>query len=127
MKKVFVWTLLALVIPCSAMASGKEDYLPMPQALAPSEKVDLSQKTELEFRWSSEGDRSKIRHYDFRLYKGSNPVESGLILAEKIPSGQTSFKVPASQFSTGQTYTWSIRQVGRNAKSRVNYVVFTVQ
>lgn len=129
MKKITAWTLslVLLLAGSSAWALGKENYLPMPQALAPNEIAELGQKPSLEFRWSSEGDRSKIRHYDFRLYKGSNAVEAALILHEEVPSGRTSFEIPANQFEAGQTYTWSIKQVGRNAKSRVNYTVFTVR
>jgi hypothetical protein len=90
----------------------------------PGDNTDISGKKEVEFRWSPEGDRASFDYYDFRLYKGSQTYESGLILKKQVPEGQTHTFVDAATFENGQTYAWSIRQVGGSKKGRSSHAVF---
>lgn len=126
--KIFAAALLLIsfVLTPSVYAGGRRgDSLPAPKLLAPGDNVDLGGLEALEFRWSPEGDRSSYRHFDFRLYKGHQTVEAGLLLHEEIPAGQTHFAVSRDQFEAGQTYAWSVKPVGAK-KGRVNYEVFKV-
>ncbi|HXV19012.1 MAG TPA: hypothetical protein VD883_02925 [Candidatus Omnitrophota bacterium] len=90
----------------------------------PGDNTDISGKKEVEFRWSPEGDRASFDYYDFRLYKGSQTYETGLILKRQVPEGETRTFVDAATFENGQTYAWSIRQVGGSKKGRTSYAVF---
>lgn len=98
---------------------------PGPSLVAPGDNEDVTGKDTLEFRWGPEGDSSSFDHYDFRLYKGHELVEAGLLLQKDIPMGQNSIMVETSLFKHGKTYTWSVRLVG-SSKSRVSYSVFRV-
>lgn len=95
-----------------------------PILLTPGDNADLSGLKQVEFRWSPEGDRAAFDHYDFRLYKGSQTYESGLILKREIPAGETHTFVDAATFENGQTYAWSVRQVGGTKKGRSSHTVF---
>lgn len=98
---------------------------PGPMLNSPTDNTDVTGRDQLEFRWSPEGDRSSFDHYDFRLYKGPQTVEAGLILQKNVPSGETSFLVDTSYFKNGETYAWSVKQVG-SRKSRTSFSVFKV-
>ena len=91
---------------------------------APGDNTDLSGLKEVEFRWSPEGDRAGFQYYDFRLYKGSQTYESGLLLKREVPAGVTHTFVDAALFENGQTYAWSVRQVGSSRKGRSSFAVF---
>ena len=97
---------------------------PGPMLKTPGDNADLSGLKEIEFRWSPEGDRAGFEYYDFRLYKGSQTYESGLILKREVPAGQTSTFVDTATFENGQTYAWSVRQVGGAKKGRSSFAVF---
>lgn len=108
-----------------AEAGGRKGDPTPPRLISPTDQADLKPGQDLEFRWSSEGDRSGFRYYDFRLYKGAKTIESGLLLKEEVPGGKTSFSVPSDTFQNGETYSWSVRLVG-SKKSRSVYSVFKV-
>lgn len=129
MKKIAVVVFFALFLGnfCVPVFAGytKGGKPPGPTLVAPGDDQNLSGKQNLEFRWSPEGDRAGFDHYDFRLYKGHQTVESGLILKKEVPSGVNSTQVETSLFEAGQSYAWSVRQIGRT-KSRSSYTVFKV-
>ncbi len=128
MRKLLILLLSICVLsttPLMAAVRRGGDMLPAPRLLAPGDDVNLKGLENLEFRWSPEGDRSSYEYFDFRLYKGPQTYEAGLILNEKVPAGQTHFNVPATQFEVGQTYAWSVKPIGRK-KGRVNFEVFKV-
>lgn len=113
-------------LPAYAAYSRKQNMLPAPMLIAPADDADLSGKEALEFRWSPEGDRTGFDYYDFRLYKGNQDYEPGLMMKAQVPAGQTSYSVPVSQFEAGQTYTWSVRMAGGSRKGAKAYSVFKV-
>ncbi len=119
----FVLTFSLFLLTPLFAGGMKMGVLPAPTLLAPSDNADITGKETLEFRWTPEGDRSNLRYYDFRLYQGHQTVESGLLLKKEIPAGQTSVQIETSLFHDGQTYAWSLREVGQR-KSRSNYSVF---
>ncbi len=127
MKKFYLLIIIAILTMCAVPceAGGRRGQPPAPRILEPGDDTNLAGKEELEFRWSSEGDRSMIDFFDFRVYKGTQTIESGLIHAEKVSTGKHSVKLKASLFEDGQTYAWSIRSVGRQ-KSRSNYALFKI-
>ena len=130
MKKV-LWViptfclLMTALCPLSSAMDYRGRRVPGPMLVSPDDDTDVSGKTSLEFRWSPEGDRSSFDHYDFRLYKGHETVEAGLILQKDISSGQTTVPVETGLFEDGKTYAWSVRQVG-SRKSRSSYSVFKI-
>lgn len=122
---VFLLILIASLAAAPAYAGGRIQP-PPPRLFEPVENADLRGKNELLFRWGNEGDRSKISDYQFKLYKGTQTVEAGLIKAETIPSSKDRLTLPANLFEDGQTYTWQIRGTG-SAKTRPAYTNFKVQ
>ncbi len=123
MKRALVlMCLLAFAAAPAEATQRRMGELPAPRLLEPSDRAKLG-KDGILFRWTNEGgDRN---FYDFRLYKGTRTVESGLILKEQLPRGHAWIKVPAEKFESGGTYSWSVKQVG-SRKSRSNYSVFTI-
>jgi hypothetical protein len=108
---------------------GQTSFVPKPRLIAPAtDVVDLTGKEELEFKWSPhEGDQVRRDHYDFRLYRGYNMVESTRILKMNIPPRQWSITLKAGLFENGQVYTWSLRQVYTgSAKSWRSFESFKV-
>jgi hypothetical protein len=119
------------LIPAHAFVcrAGAMGFVPQPRILFPdADNVDLSGKKSLEFAWSPhEGDRFMRRYYDFRLYKGYEMVESGLMMKKRVPAGTCGFEVDAGLFDNGGTYTWSLRQIYRSGgKSYRSYKSFKV-
>ncbi len=108
------------------MAGGRRGQQPPPRQIEPVELADLHGKNELLFRWSNESDRSVITEYQFKLYKGTQTVESGLMKAETIPVSTSRFSLPADLFENGQTYAWQLRGTG-SAKTRPAYTIFKVE
>lgn len=94
-----------------------------PTLVEPADEPDLTGRATVRFRWSPEGDRSSFDHYDFRLYRGHQTVEKGLLLQRNVPSGEVSTEVDSALFANGETYAWSVRQVG-GRKSRSSFAVF---
>jgi hypothetical protein len=105
------------------------DNVPDPVLLSPvQESVDLTGKASLEFRWSPhERARGFRRFYDFRLYEGTNEVESTRIYKEEVPPEQHNKSLPTKMFDNGKVYTWTLRQVyDEGRKSRRSYNTFKV-
>ena len=126
MKRLAAFFLLAVFLALPAYAGGRKGVQPPPRLYEPTENADLRGKTELLFRWDSAGDRSIISDYQFKLYKGTQTVEPGLIKAETIPASKDRIALPADLFENGQTYTWQIRGTG-SGKTRPAYTNFKVE
>ena len=129
MKKAFVLGVVLVMVFCamSPLCAGgrKMGDLPAPRLVTPTDNADITGKDSLLFRWTTEGDRSGLSYYDFRVYKGHETIESGLILKEQVPAGKTDFSVSADKFENGQIYSWSVRQIG-SRKGRSNYSIFKI-
>lgn len=136
MKKLFL-TLGCLVILLSisrlslaqrgGFGAGKGIFFSAPPRLMSpvTDNIDLSGKKTLEFRWICE--MINTDGFDFRLYKGYNPIASTLIRKEKISKDNTAFNLDAGIFETGQSYTWSLqRTVLSGEKSDRVYASFKV-
>ncbi|HTL69877.1 MAG TPA: hypothetical protein VL404_01155 [Candidatus Eisenbacteria bacterium] len=96
---------------------------PVPRLIQPTDRAQLTAEG-IRFRWSAEGN-SSAEYYDFRLYEGVQAVESGLILKERVPRDRSEWIVPADKFKPGQTYAWTVRQVGTR-RSKPGYSIFKV-
>jgi hypothetical protein len=88
-------------------------FVPAPRLVYPnSDEVELKKNASLRFEWSPfEGDRFGRRYYDLRLYRGYQPVESALVLAEQVDAGVYTFEVQSEAFEDQEVYTWTLRQV----------------
>lgn len=108
-------------------ATSFSDFRPGPLLVYPmGGQVDLSGQSALVFKWQR--DAADTLHYIFKLYKGYNMYESGLILKEEIGSSGISFTVKADVFEDGQVYTWSLVQVNiTGSKSDKSYSSFTIK
>lgn len=122
MKKIFaVLGILAVLCPAAeAMSRRLVDVAP-PRLIEPTDIARLD-GGQMKFRWTTEGN-STADYYDFRLYKGTQTVESGLLLKERVPRDKSELIVPGERFSIGESYTWSVRQVG-SRKSKSSYSIF---
>ncbi|MCX5678850.1 MAG: hypothetical protein NTY76_07065 [Candidatus Omnitrophica bacterium] len=116
---ILIMIVLSLLLPGPAMGGGIEhaghdgDFTPEPTLISPTtEKVDLTGKTGLEFKWSShEARRGFRKYYDFRLYKGYDMLEKSLLMKKEVDPNTYEFSVKSDTFSDGEVYTWSLRQV----------------
>jgi hypothetical protein len=126
MRRLMILLLIAGAVAIPAYAGGRRGQQSPPRLFEPSEHADLRGKAELLFRWGSEGGSSQISDYQFKLYKGTQTVEAGLIKAETVPSRLDRLSLPADLFENGQTYTWQIRGTGA-AKTRPAYTNFKVE
>lgn len=126
MKRWIALLLIAAAFTAPAHAGGRRGQQPPPRLFEPAERADLRGKNELLFRWGSEGGGSEISEYQFKLYKGTQTIEAGLIKAETLPAGRDRISLPADLFENGQTYTWQIRGTG-SAKTRPAYTNFKVE
>ena len=131
MKRIFpavvVLCLSTCIFSSEIQAAGlRGGRIPGPTLVTPGDDEDITGKEMVEFRWSPEGDRSSFSRYDFKLYKGHETIEAGLILKKEVPSGENSTRVEASLFEDGQTYAWSVRQAGGARKSQTSFAVFKV-
>ncbi len=129
---LFIWFAVVSLIPAHAFVCRVGmgvDFVPQPRILFPdTDSVDLSGKKSLEFAWSPhEGDRFMRKYYDFRLYKGYEMVQSGLMMKKRVAAGTYGLGIDARVFDNGGIYTWSVRQVCRSGgKSHRSYNSFTV-
>ena len=131
MKRIFpavvVLCLSVCVLSSVVQAAGlRGGRIPGPTLVTPGDDEDITGREIVEFRWSPEGDRSSFSYYDFKLYKGHETIEAGLILKKQVPSGETSTRVESSLFEDGQTYAWSVRQAGGVKKGQTSFAVFKV-
>jgi len=105
------------------------DRVPQPVLISPvKDTADITGKDSLEFKWSSHESANGFRkYYDFRLYAGTNWVQSALIYKEQVDSQQYMKSLPANMFENGKTYTWTLRQVyDVSRKSDRSYNTFKV-
>jgi len=131
--KVFIFAILFLTvgnISAYSYMAGKDffaDNIPQPRLIEPvTDILNIPSEGGVAFRWSPhEGDFSQRKYYDFRLYKGYQTVESGLIYKQNISPNQCRIEMPVDTFDPGQVYTWSLRQVYRLGKSRRSTSSFT--
>ncbi len=102
--------------------------IPQPKIFYPkSENVDLSQKGNLEFKWSSlVGSSTDRRFYDFRLYKGYDFNSDSLIYKKEVSPFKSSWSVESNMFDDGQVYTWTLRQVYLSGKSDRSIISFKI-
>ena len=134
MKRIILIALILLslwtvsVYAQSFRGSSSSSYVPRPQLMYPiTEEVDLTGKSQLEFRWSPHKGLFMDRRYcDFSLYKGYNMVASTLILKERVPYNRYNFSISSDAFENNQIYTWSLRAVSFSAKSQRSYQSFRV-
>ena len=127
LRKIMALILMAhmLFLPVALAGGRKPGEMPAPRLLMPNDNVDLSGKSQLEFRWGSESG-GNFDHYDFRLYKGTQTYAKGLMLQKDIPVGTSSFSIDASNFKPGDTYCWSLRYEGAR-KSMSSYSIFKIK
>lgn len=133
-NKMALAVLFLLFIPATSVFAQTyqnhfgTNYVPEPRLIEPTtDKVDLSGRKELLFKWSPhEGSSYKRKYYDFRLYKGYNMYESNLIFKKEVAPNQHQLGVSSDIFEDGQVYTWSLRQKYRSGKSRRSTNSFTV-
>ena len=91
-------------------STGFSDFQPGPLLVYPlGGEVNLSGLDSLEFKWQR--DAANTSYFIFRLYKGYNMYESGLILKQQVGSSEISTRVKSGLFEDGQVYTWSLVQV----------------
>ncbi|MDD5633875.1 MAG: hypothetical protein PHW46_01200 [Candidatus Omnitrophica bacterium] len=112
------------------VGGGSMDNVPEPKLISPiTEEVNIKDQSVLKFKWSPfEGDITKRRYYDFRLYKGRDMVETTLIYKEKVAPEKHEMDLGADMFTAGETYTWCLRQVyyGVAGKSLRSFQSFRV-
>ena len=125
--------ILLTAIPAYPQAGNRDiglgSFVPAPRLLQPrNDVVDLEGKPYMTFRWSPHETLSLGSNiYDFRLYRGTDMLESTLIYKEEIPGPTHEHEVSADLFEDGRIYTWSLRQKYRSAgKSRRSVQLFKV-
>ncbi len=125
LKKIVLSAFLfVFIFSIQALAGNKQDTLPLPRLMAPGDTAVLDDKGQLEFRWGSEG--SSFDHYDFAIYKGTQPYEPYVILAKQFPPNVKSVLIDGSTFTPGESYTWSLRYAG-SKRSLKAYSIFKVK
>jgi hypothetical protein len=86
-----------------------------PELLDPvTDNIDLRGKPALEFRWKKT-DIVNTNRYIFKLYKGYSAMGSQLVRRRDIYAAEQVI-IPAQEFETGKTYTWTLQQVFFNGK-----------
>ena len=129
--RVFLIILICGFLTMSAGDAGSfvsGNNIPQPRIFYPkSENVNLAQKDNLEFKWSSlVGSSTDRRCYDFRLYKGYDIIIDNLIYNKDVAPFKSSWNVEANFFEDGQVYTWTLRQVYLLGKSDRSIVSFKI-
>ena len=129
-------TALSVAIFCGhgqgeANMFGGRPYMdaPQPVLIKPSGTVDLSGKDSIEFSWSPhEGDITRRKEYDFRVYKGGTLVDYNLVFKKSVTPRESSVSVDAKLFETGGLYTWTLRQIyDDSTKSPRAYMAITIK
>lgn len=135
-NRVALITMLFLLLFTASPSSGISildeqiamNNIPQPRLIEPvSDTADLSGKKELVFKWSPhEGDVSRRKYYDFRLYNGYKTFESTLILKRQVSRNEHETAVSTDVFKLGNIYTWTLRQKYRTGKSQRSTISFKV-
>ena len=123
-KKIAAIFCLAVLLAVPALAGGRKGDAPLPRLIVPGDDAVLNSDGKLEFRWGTEG--GAFDHYDFAIYKGTQPYEPYMILAKEIPIDQKSILIDGKTFEPGQNYTWSLRYAGPR-RSLKAYSIFKVK
>ena len=125
MKKIIGLLVVCLLLtPAAHARMGRTaGSMPSVQLLEPGDNAVIG-KDGIVFRWSDEGGNRD--YFDFRLYHGPQTVEANLIVKEKVPRDKHGILVEPEMFKVGETYSWSVRQVGAK-KSREEYSVFKIK
>ncbi len=110
MKKIAAVFSLAVLLAVPVLAGGGKGDAPLPRLLSPGDVAVLNAEGKLEFRWGTEG--GAFDHYDFAIYKGTQPYEPYMILAKEISIDQKSVLIDGKTFEPGQSYSWSLRYAG---------------
>jgi len=109
-----VFLILFIAIHSTSFAFGFGRALeqpPSPDLVRPyGEKVDLTGKDSLEFKWEID-DLMGISYCEFRLYKGYNMYEGNLVYKEQVQAPNHVVNVKAGLFIDGQSYTWYVYEV----------------
>ena len=79
-----------------------------------TEEVIMTGDSPLEFSWWIE--QIGIDHFEFRLYKGYDMYAANLIYQEKLAANSSFVKVKPDLFENNQVYSWSLLQVGVDAR-----------
>jgi len=132
MKKSWMVIVAGIILFSAARLSANDirltqfNTLPAPRLIYPIyDTAVITGNDPLEFRWFN--DYMGIDHFVFRIYKGYNMYESGLIYKQNIPSGDSLIKIKADLFEGGQVYTWSLIQVSHSGeKSEKSFNSFRV-
>ncbi|MDD5669693.1 MAG: hypothetical protein PHE58_06675 [Candidatus Omnitrophica bacterium] len=128
---------LLFAFPCAAPAaySGMMenrdfnfDFVPGPRLEYPvTNDIDLNGKESLEFRWS----RARVtetRYYLLKIYTGYKTTASFLIFERQFLPPEYPVQIPASLFTVGQVYTWTLTQVFTGGeKSDTSSSPFTIK
>ena len=126
---------ILLVLAACSLAQGYRargmlysGRVPKPVLITPTtEKVDLTSKDELQFKWSPhEGSTMDRQYYDFRLYKGYQMIESTILFKKQVSYDEYQLKLNSDMFRNGEIYTWSLRQVYYLGKSQRSWQSFKI-
>ena len=133
MKKILFIMAAVWIVASPASARFQAEHLggsvrgvPTPTVIEPDPvngEVNLAGKEWLRFEWTPEGDSTRRRYYDFRVYKGLEMNDASMIFKDKI----TTFRVELTTdlFQDGQVYMWTVRQVyDGHGKSLKNWSSF---
>ena len=105
--------LLVLLLSTAALAQGFRNLSgtpPTPTLLSPPEKVDLSGKDTLKFKWYSSGCMGLSR-LEFKVYKGYVNSAANLVYQEDLSGASSSVLVKAELFQQGEVYTYTLRAI----------------
>ena len=86
--------------------------VPQPRQVAPvpdKDEVLVVDGPTVRFAWTAHVETARQKHFDFRIYRGHETVESGLFVNVKTKKLETDVK--SDLFEDGKTYTWSVRQI----------------
>jgi hypothetical protein len=133
-KKITAITIMSLMVSAALCSASSEDFFkftqraPRPRLIEPvTEKVNLTGKAHLRFKWStSESGVGYRKYYDFRLYKGYDMLESTLIFKQRIEPNKNLIDLPVDMFDDDEVYSWSLRQrtsAGKSPRSSCSFKV----
>jgi hypothetical protein len=117
---------LSLVFISPVLAQGfRGGQPPSATILSPTEKVDISGKDTLKFKWYQSGS-SDIYYLEFKLYKGY-PGTGELIYQDKLFGTGSSLELRSDLFEDGASYTLQLRAISREGfKSDYSFDTFRV-
>ena len=103
--------IVGILVSSYGFPRGVPGFVPGPTLLYPtSEHIKLSGKDDLEFRWERT-DLIETDHFIFKLYKGYNMSEPGMVVRIDFGVDTYPIKVSVQKLEINQVYTWSLQQV----------------